>query len=223
MKQKITFKPGTMLNPVPAVMVSCGSSEEEHNIITAAWTGIINSQPPMTYVSIRPSRHSHGIIQKNGEFVINLTTEELARKTDWCGVKSGRDENKFEAMELTKMACDHLACPMIAEAPVNLECRVVEVKSYGSHDMFIAEILGVHVDAALMDEQQRLCLERAHLIAYCHGHYYGLQRKPIGRFGFSVMKPKTAKRLRKANQKAKGKTQRAGAERRSKAEKRGTE
>lgn len=195
MKEKITFKPGTMLNPIPAVMVSCGSTKEEHNIITVAWTGIVNSQPPMTYVSVRPDRHSHDIIERNGEFVINLTTEELVKKTDWCGVKSGRDEDKFEAMELTKLECSLLSCPMIGEAPVNLECRVVEVKRLGSHDMFLAEIVAVHADVDLMDENQRLCLERAHLITYCHGHYYGLRKRPLGRFGYSVMKPKTARRL----------------------------
>ena len=202
--EKITFKPGTMLNPVPAVMVSCGSTPQEHNIITVAWTGIINSEPPMTYVSVRRNRHSHGILMKNREFVINLTTEALARQTDWCGVRSGRDEDKFEAMKLTKLPCDLVSCPMIGESPVNLECKVVEVKSYGTHDMFIAEIVSVHVDQALMDENQRFCLERANLITYCHGHYYGLQKKPIGRFGYSVMKPKTAKKLAKKNRKPQG-------------------
>lgn len=196
MIEKVSFKPGTMLNPVPAVMVSCGSTEEEHNILTVAWTGIINTEPPMTYVSIRRNRHSHDIVEKNGEFVINLTTEDLVKQTDWCGVRSGRDENKFQAMGLTKMECDHVKCPMIGESPVNLECKVVEQKVYGTHDMFIAEIVAVHVNKALMDENDRFCLEKAGLITYSHGHYYGLQKKPLGRFGFSVMKPKTAKKLK---------------------------
>lgn len=195
MSEKITFKPGTMLNPVPAVMVSCGSCPEEHNIITVAWTGIVNSEPPMTYVSVRPGRYSHHIIAENREFVINLTTEALVRQTDWCGVKSGRDVDKFEQLGLTKLECQEVRCPMIAESPVNLECKVLEVKSYGTHDMFIAEIVAVHVNRDLMDENQRFCLEKAGLLAYCHGHYYGLQKKALGRFGYSVMKKKTAKRL----------------------------
>ncbi|MBQ1216262.1 MAG: flavin reductase family protein [Firmicutes bacterium] len=196
MIEKVTFKPGTMLNPVPAVMVSCGSTEEEHNIITVGWTGIVNTEPPMTYVSVRRNRHSHDIIERNGEFVINLTTEDLVKQTDWCGVRSGKNEDKFKAMQLTKMECDVVKCPMIGESPVNLECKVVEQKVYGTHDMFIAEIVAVHVNKALMDENDRFCLEKAGLMAYSHGHYYGLQKKPLGRFGFSVMKPKTAKKLK---------------------------
>lgn len=197
MNEKVSFRPGTMLNPVPAVMVSCGSSKEEHNIITIAWTGIVNSEPPMTYVSVRRSRHSHKIIEKNKEFVINLTTEALAYATDWCGVKSGRDTDKFEAMHLQKLSASQVACPMIAEAPVNLECRVVAQHSYGTHDMFVAEIVAVHAQRSLMDKNGRLCLEKAGLLAYCHGHYYGLKPQDVGSFGFSVMKPKTARRRRK--------------------------
>ena len=150
----------------------------------------------MTYVSIRRNRHSHKIVEKNGEFVINLTTEALVKATDWCGVRSGRDEDKFQAMGLTKMECDHVKCPMIGESPVNLECKVVEQKVYGTHDMFIAEIVAVHVNKELMDENDRFCLEKAGLICYSHGHYYGLQEKPLGRFGYSVMKPKTAKKIK---------------------------
>ena len=192
---KITFKPGTMVNPVPVVMVSCGSTEEEHNIITIAWTGIINSEPPMTYISVRKSRHSHGIIEKSGEFVINLCTEELTWKTDYCGVKSGRDINKFKDQKLTPIPAEMVKCPMIKESPVNIECRVHEVLHYPSHDMFVAEILTVHVDESLMDKTGKLDLGKAGLICYNHGDYYGLQKRPIGKFGYSVMKPKTQKRI----------------------------
>lgn len=191
---KITFKPGTMLNPVPAVMVSCGEGDEK-NIITIAWTGIINSDPPMTYVSVRKERHSHDLIKKTGEFVINLTTEKLAFATDYCGVRSGRDVDKFKEQNLTAEKSKVVKCPSIGESPVNIECRVTEVKELGTHDMFMAEIVSVSVDEELMDENGRFCLEEAGLIAYNHGHYFGLRKTPLGRFGYSVMKPKTRKRL----------------------------
>lgn len=192
---KVTFKPGTMVNPVPVVMVSCGETDAEHNIITIAWTGIVNSEPPMTYISVRKSRHSHGIIERNGEFVINLCTEKLAQVTDYCGVKSGRDINKFKDQNVTPVPGQFVKCPMIQEAPVNIECRVREVHHYPSHDMFVADILAVHADDSLLNEKGKLELERAGLICYNHGDYFGLQKKPIGKFGFSVMKPKTKKRI----------------------------
>lgn len=192
---KTTFKPGTMLNPVPPVMVSCGSFPEAENIITIAWTGIVNSDPPMTYVSVRKSRFSHDVIEKEGEFVINLTTEALTKSADFCGVRSRRDVDKFKELGLTKEPGDLVKCPMIGESPVNLECKVKEIHSYPSHDMFVAEIVSVHVDSALLDENGRLALERAGLVAYSHGEYFGLQRRPLGRFGYSVMKPKTKKRI----------------------------
>lgn len=192
---KTTFKPGTMLNPVPAVMVSCGSLPGEENIITIAWTGIVNSQPPLTYVSVRPSRFSHGIIAKEKEFVINLTTEALAFAADFCGVRSGRDVDKFTHLSLDKEYGDHVKCPMIAQSPVNLECKVIETHSFPTHDMFLAEIVAVHADTELLDETGRLALEKAGLIAYSHGQYYGLARRPLGRFGYSVMKAKTKKRI----------------------------
>lgn len=191
---KTEFKPGTMLNPVPAVMVSCGN-EDVKNIITIAWTGIINSDPPITYVSVRKSRFSHDIIEKTGEFVINLTTEKLAFAADYCGVKSGRDVDKFKEQKLTAAKSRKVNCPSIEEAPVNIECKVIEKKEYPTHDMFIAEIVSVSVDDALMDEKGRLCLDEAGLVAYNHGHYFALQRKELGRFGYSVMKPKTRKRI----------------------------
>lgn len=193
---KLTFKPGTMLNPVPAVMVSCGD-ETEKNIITIAWTGIINSDPPMTYVSVRKERHSHDIIKRTGEFVINLTTEKLAFATDYCGVKSGRDVDKFKEQKLTAEKSKVVGCPSIAESPVNIECKVTEIKELGTHDMFMAEIVSVSVDEELMDETGKFCLEEAGLLAYNHGHYFALRKAPLGRFGYSVMKAKTKKKLNK--------------------------
>lgn len=191
---KIDFKPGTMLNPVPVVMVSCGY-ENIRNIITVAWTGIINSDPPITYVSVRKERYSHDIIKNTGEYVINLTTEDLAFATDFCGVRSGRDVDKFKEQHLTPVDSRRVSCPSINEAPVNLECKVLEVKEFQTHDMFIAEIVNVRVDASLMDKDGRFCLEEAGLIAYSHGHYVALEKRTIGKFGYSVMKARTRKRL----------------------------
>ena len=191
---KKSFKPGALLSPVPAVMVSCGDGEEK-NIITIGWTGIINSDPPITYISVRKSRYSHHIIEKTGEFVVNLTTEKLAFAADYCGVKSGRDVDKFKEMRLTPESADIVKCPMIAQSPVNLECRVIEIKSYPTHDMFIAEIVAMHADDEIVDEKGKIDMSAAGLIAYVHGEYFGLKKAPLGRFGYSVMKPKTKKRL----------------------------
>lgn len=193
---KKTFKPGAVLSPVPAVMVSCGD-EKEKNIITIAWTGIINSEPPMTYISVRKSRHSHDIISKSGEFVINLVSEELTFAADYCGVKSGRNTDKFKEMKLKAIPGERVDCPMIAEAPVNLECKVKEVHEYPSHDMFVAEIVSMHVNEDLVDEKGKIDFAAAGLVAYVHGEYYGMKKAPIGRFGYSVMKPKTKKRINK--------------------------
>lgn len=192
--EKISLKPGTLLCPTPAVMVTCGQGEEQ-NIITIGWTGIINTQPPITYVSVRKSRHSHAIISKEKEFVINLTTEALAFATDYCGVKSGKDIDKFKEMKLTPVPAEIVSCPMIGESPVNLECKVIEVKEYPTHDMFIAEIVKIHVDKSVMDEDGRIALDKAGMLAYVHGEYFGIKKAPIGRFGFSVMKKKTKKRI----------------------------
>lgn len=191
---KKSFKPGTLLSPVPAVMVSCGEGENK-NIITIGWTGIINSDPPITYISVRKARHSHHIIEETGEFVINLTTEKLAYATDYCGVKSGRDVDKFKELNLTPEKGEKVKCPMIAQSPVNLECRVMEVKSYPTHDMFIAEIVAVHADDEIIDEKGKIDISLAGLLSYVHGEYYGLKKASLGRFGFSVMKPKTRKRI----------------------------
>ena len=191
---KIAMKPGTMLNPVPVVMVSC-SSEGKDNIITVAWTGIVNSEPPMLYVSVRKSRFSHQLITESKEFVVNLTTENLAKVTDLCGVKSGRDMDKFKETGLTREKAELVSCPMIKESPVNLECKVKDVIEYPSHDMFIAEIVKVHADEKLFDEKGRICLDEGKMLCYNHGEYFGIKRNPLGKFGYSIMKPKTKKRI----------------------------
>lgn len=200
---KVSLKPGTMLNPLPAVMVSCSDGEVD-NVLTIAWTGIINSDPPITYVSVRKSRFSHQLIEKSGEFVINLVNEELVRSADYCGVRSGRNEDKFEKCNLTKLASDHVKVPMIKESPMNLECKVMEIKEYPTHDMFIAEIVAVHADEELFDEDNKIRLDLANMVAFNHGEYFGIKRKPLGRFGFSVMKKSTKKRI---NREAKEKRQ----------------
>ena len=184
--KKLTWKGGTLLSPLPPALVSCGSMEKP-NALTVAWTGILCSDPPKTYVSIRPSRYSYELIKESGEFVINLPTEALAKAADYCGVHSGRHKDKFAAMGLTPQPCAHLSCPQIAEAPVTLECRVTQIIPLGSHDMFMADILAVNVAEELVDEGGKLHLERAKPIAYAHGDYYTLGRQ-IGSFGFSVRK-----------------------------------
>jgi len=185
---KKSFKPGTMLYPLPVVMVSCGDSQENYNIVTVAWTGTICSDPPMCYISVRKERHSHDIILKNKEFVINLTTDALCKATDWCGVKSGKDHNKFKEMHLTPEKAQVVSAPLIAESPVNIECKVIEVKELGSHDMFIAEVVAVNGDEKYFDPSTgQFQLNQAELIAFSHGKYYTLGEK-IGKFGFSVEK-----------------------------------
>ena len=185
---KTTWKGGTLLAPVPPALVSCSDGEHD-NLITVAWTGIVNSDPPKTYVSIRPSRYSHGLIKASGEFAIHLTTKELARATDWCGVYTGAKVDKFERCRLTKQKASRIGCPIIEESPLVLECRVTDILSLGSHDMFLADIVAVDVDEELLDESGKLHLERAGLIAYAHGDYFELGRR-IGGFGFSVAKKK---------------------------------
>ena len=182
-----------MVYPLPAVMVSCGASPEEYNIMTAAWVGTICSEPPMCYVSIRPERHSYEIIKRTGEFVINLTTEALAEATDWCGVRSGRHFDKFSACSLTPEPSAVVKAPAILESPISVECRVKEIVPLGSHDMFLAKVLAVDVDEALLDAKGVLHLERAGLAAYVHGRYRALGRE-LGKFGFSVQKKQEAKR-----------------------------
>ncbi len=184
------WKPGTVLNPVPVVMVSCGDFDKgEKNIITVAWTGTINSDPAMAFISVRPSRYSYDIIKRTGEFVINLPTEELTFATDYCGVKSGRDIDKFKAMKLTAEKGSFTGCPIIKECPVCIECKVKDIIPLGSHDMFLGEIVGVSVDDKYMDEKGRFCYEKSLPICYSHGEYYGLG-KYLGKFGYSVKKKK---------------------------------
>ncbi|MCI8645756.1 MAG: flavin reductase family protein [Firmicutes bacterium] len=213
--EKQSFRPGAMLNPVPVVMVSCGTKQEP-NIITIAWTGIVNSDPPMTYISVRKQRHSYSIIKESGEFVINLCTENLAFAADYCGVKSGRDADKFAAQNLTPVPGEEVSCPAIKESPVNLECKVKEIHSYGSHDMFVAEIVNVRAHKALIDAQGRIRLDQAGLICYNHGEYFGLKKEALGRFGYSVMKPKTRKRIAAEKRKKAAGAKRRAAEKRPK-------
>lgn len=185
---KVTWKAGTFEYPIPAAMVSCGSMEKS-NIITVAWTGVINTNPAMVYISVRPERYSYEIIKKSKEFVINLTNEGLAYATDWCGVKSGKDVDKFEKMHLTKQRANFVSCPMIEEAPVSIECKVKEIKKLGSHDMFIAEVLAVNADEKYFDKKGAFDISKCNLIAYANGGYYLLGKK-VGKFGFSVQKKK---------------------------------
>src|SRR5574344_123154 len=187
---KIPFKPGTMIYPLPAIMVSCGDTPELYNIITIAWTGTICSDPPMCYISVRKERHSHDIIARTGEFVINLTTESLARATDWCGVKSGRDVNKFRELHLTPEPAQIVKAPLIAESPLNIECQVTEMKELGSHDMFMARVVAINAEENLIDKATgAFQLNHAQPLAYSHGKYYGLGEK-IGSFGYRIKKKK---------------------------------
>jgi len=190
---KTTWKGGALLAPLPPVLVSCGTMENP-NVLTVAWTGIVNTKPPRTYISVRPSRFSYPIIRESGEFVLNLSTEDLVFATDFCGVRSGKDINKFEACHLTPEAADHVNAPMIAESPVNLECRVLSVeKADDTHDLFLAEVVGVHVDDRYLDAAGKLHLEQCGLLAYAHGDYFGLGKK-LGSFGYSVRKPAKKRR-----------------------------
>ncbi len=183
---KVTWKSGTFLYPLPAVMVSCGTMEKA-NIITVGWTGIINTNPAMVYISVRPTRYSYNLIKENMEFVINLTTEKLAYATDWCGVKTGAQVDKFKEMNLTKEKAEFVNCPMIKESPVSVECKVKEIKELGSHHMFIAEVLAIHADEKYIDEKGAFDISKCNLIAYSNGNYYSLGQK-VGKFGFSVQK-----------------------------------
>lgn len=187
--KKQEWRPGNMLYPVPAVMVSCQRENEKPNIITVAWAGTICSDPVMLSISVRKERYSHRIISETKEFVVNLTTKDLCRATDYCGVRSGRDVDKFKEMNLTPQKSSKINAPAIAESPVNIECKVVNVIELGSHDMFIAKVEAVHVDEKLLDDKGRLRLEDANLLAYSHGEYFELGKK-IGKFGFSVAKKK---------------------------------
>lgn len=193
-----------MIYPLPAVLVSCGESPEEYNLFTVAWTGTVCTSPPMCYISVRPERHSYEIIKRTGEFVINLTTRELARATDWCGVRSGRDYDKFAEMGITPCAASVVKAPAVEESPVAIECKVKQIIPLGTHDMFLADVVNVLVDEEFIDKESgRLDLQRAEPITYCHGEYFSLG-DVIGHFGWSVRKkstkrgrPKTAPARRK--------------------------
>ena len=187
---KVNWKPGTMIYPLPAVLVSCGNEELGTGIMTASWTGTVCTNPAMCYVSVRRERYSYELIRSTMQFTINLTTEEMARATDWCGVRSGRDHDKWQASGLTPLPGVAVECPSVEQSPISIECRVKQILELGSHDMFIAEVVNVVVDDRYLDTATgELRLDRANLLAYSHGHYYGLGRH-IGRFGWSVKKPK---------------------------------
>ena len=183
---KVVWKPGTFINPVPAVLVSCGTMDKS-NILTVAWTGTINSDPAMCYISVRPTRYSYNIIKESGEFVINLTTEELAKATDWCGCRTGSKFDKFKEMNLTKEKANFVKCPLIKESPVSIECKVKVIKELGSHHMFIAEVLSIDADEKFIDSKGAFDISKCNLISYANGGYY-TQGKKIGKFGFSVEK-----------------------------------
>ena len=182
------WKPGNMLYPLPAVMVSTADTKGNDNIITVAWTGTVCTDPAMLYISVRPERYSYHMLKESGEFVVNLTTERLARATDWCGVRSGRDYDKWKEMKLTRGKAEKLSyAPTIAESPVNIECKVTEVKELGSHHMFLAEVKAVQVDEKHMEKNGKFALNSTGLLTYSHGEYHVLG-KPLGRFGWSVKK-----------------------------------
>ena len=207
---KQLWKPGNMIYPLPAVMVSVTDGEGHDNIITVAWTGTVCTNPAMAYISVRPSRYSYDMIRKTGEFVINLTTEKLAYATDFCGVRSGRDVDKFRKLNLTKEKAQFVSAPMIGEAPVSIECRVREVKELGSHDMFLADVLAVHADEAYMDKNNRFRLNDAGLLVYSHGEYLAGGRK-VGTFGYSVKKKQMQKKLdKKSDREADRESKKAG-------------
>lgn len=191
--EKTDWKPGTMIYPLPAVLVSCGTAETGYNLITVAWTGTVCSNPPMCYISVRPDRHSYGIIKEHGEFVINLTTREMSRATDWCGVRSGRDFDKFAETGLTPVPSTVVKAPSVAESPVSIECRVRQVIPLGSHDMFLADVVNVSVDSSLIGPDGHFDLQKAGLMAYSHGEYFSLG-KSLGFFGWSVRRKKTIAR-----------------------------
>lgn len=189
---KINFKPGNMLYPLPAVLVSCADKDGRSNLLTVAWAGTICTNPPMVSISVRPERYSYDLIKATKQFVINLTTEELAYATDYCGVRSGRDVDKWKECHLTPIPADTVDCLLVEESPVNIECHVEEIKELGSHHMFIARVTAVHVDEKYMDEKNTFHLNDSKLLAYSHGTYYSLGKK-LGTFGYSVRKKGTKK------------------------------
>lgn len=184
---KTKFKGSSILSPVPAVIVTCGTVDKP-NALTIGWTGTINSIPPKTYISVRPERYSYNIIKESGEFVINLTTEELVKATDYLGVRSGKNEDKLKNLGLTVSPASEVSAPLLDASPVSIECRVCDSVLLGSHEMFIADVLAIHVADEIIDGNGKICLDKAHLIAYAHGEYFALGKK-LGSFGYSVKKP----------------------------------
>lgn len=195
MSNKVTWKPGTFLYPLPVVMVSCGTMKKS-NIITVAWTGILNTNPATVYIAVRPTRYSYHLIKEQGEFVINLTNKNLVRATDWCGVKTGSQVDKFKEMKLTKEKANFVKCPMIKESPVSVECKVRDIQEVGSHHVFVADVLAINADKQYIDEKGAFDISKCDLIAYANGHYYALGKK-LGKFGFSVQKKKKNRRKKK--------------------------
>ena len=192
---KLNWKPGNMIYPLPAGLISCGDINGKMNLLTVSWLGTLCTDPPICYISVRPGRYSYDMIKQTGEFVINLTTTEISKATDWCGVKSGRDFDKFKESGLTPAPATIVKCPIVAESPISIECKVSEIKALGSHDMFIADVVNIVADDRFIDPQTgAMSLERAGLMAYSHGNYYEMGKK-IGKFGWSVMKEKTRKRI----------------------------
>lgn len=189
---KINFKPGNMLYPLPAVLISCGDIDGESNLFTVAWAATVCTNPPMVSISVRPERYSYDMIRRQKEFVINLTTKDLAFATDYCGVRSGRNYDKWSDCHLTKEKADQVLCPMIKESPVNIECKVSQIQELGSHHMFIADVVAVHVDDTLLDEHNTFHLNDSNLISYSHGTYLTLG-EPVGKFGYSIQKKEKKK------------------------------
>lgn len=183
---KVIWKPGTFIYPIPAVLVTSGDMEKS-NIMTVAWTGILNTNPAIVYISVKPERYSYNLIKENMEFAINLTTEKLTFATDWCGVRSGAKFDKFKEMKLTKEKGDFVKCPLIKESPVSVECKVIDIKELGSHHMFVAEVLSIDVDDKYIDENGAFDISKCGLISYANGGYYA-QGKKLGKFGYSVQK-----------------------------------
>ena len=193
---KIDFKGSVILNPVPVVLITSKNNADKANVFTVGWTGTINTKPPMLYISIRPERLSYEYIKESMEFVVNLPSSDLVKKVDYCGVRSGKKNDKITEMGFTLKEGHNVSTPYIDECPVNIECKVKNIIPLGTHDMFIAEVVTSHVNEDLLDEKGKIRFENANMMSYCHGEYFPLSKKPIGSFGFSVMKKKTKKRRR---------------------------
>lgn len=200
---KLDFKGSVILNPVPVVLITSKNKEGKSNVFTVGWTGTINTKPPMLYISIRPERLSYEYIKESMEFVVNLPSSDLVKAVDYCGVRTGKKNDKIKEMGFTLKESSKISAPYIDECPINIECRVVNIVPLGTHDMFIAEVLCSHVNESLLDEKGKIHFENANMMAYCHGEYFPLSKKPIGSFGFSVMKKRTKKRKQLESKKSK--------------------